>query len=350
MLDILHVLDTSLQLDPNRENPELIVPGTDITFQCTDTLESRESIVRDFHSRSKSIIQEAMKWAPAATRSHLQDYLSNHDNALVGLKSHKGLSLANEMITLGSNSSDSTHLLSPLSNKLVQHSSQSAASISIRCRYEGQVDGMRSSFRSQSCTITSHGPGQSINDDAEAERRLIVKLLSDLKVASGSKDALSFQDCMYRITALLITTPGWNRQLINAVSFAPIDYFSAESIESVIFSWKWILSARSDLELQLMQEIINAWNCTIDQQLGIFAPDPLQANPLAPHEETVFEPTPPIIGAHELWIKFMVERVEIAKYSSVDLVEMFANMFHRSLSITVGKVEGMYIHFKTISA
>lgn len=46
-----------------------------------------------------------------------------------------------------------------------------------------------------------------------------------------------------------------------------------------------------------------AWNATIDRKLGLFAPDPVQIDPLAPSETTIVQPNPPYIGAHRLWIK-----------------------------------------------
>ncbi|CAL4078353.1 unnamed protein product, partial [Meganyctiphanes norvegica] len=95
-LDILQVLGYSLQLDPNDANPTIPIPDTPFSITLLDTQDARERIVSDFGARCQGILMEAMKWAPEATRSHLQNYQTNLDQT--SLSSHSGLALATESV------------------------------------------------------------------------------------------------------------------------------------------------------------------------------------------------------------------------------------------------------------
>ena len=46
-------------------------------------------------------------------------------------------------------------------------------------------------------------------------------------------------------------------------------------------------------------------------------------------------PCPPATEAHDVWIKFLQERIEVAKYCSQDQIEMYCDMLQRTLDIHV---------------
>jgi len=155
-----------------------------------------------------------------------------------GIQQHSGLSLVVESITTfaGYNSFSSplsASTLDKLPNFIKNNCSEFIASMSLRTHFAGEVAGMLSSFKS---------------DETGNEQKLASKLICDLKESCIKQDVKVHQECVYRITALLVATPICDRQLVHALCWAPVDLFSEDTIASVISCWKWLLAARSDLE------------------------------------------------------------------------------------------------------
>ena len=70
--------------------------------------------------------------------------------------------------------------------------------------------------------------------------------------------------------------------------------------------------------------------------MGLFSP-PIQAvNPLAAYEGCKLDPSAPDLAPHDIWIKFLNERLEVARYDSDSQVAMLASLFHRTLDVVVG--------------
>lgn len=158
-----------------------------------------------------------------------------------GIQQHSGLSLVVESITtfaaFNSGSSPlSVTSLDKLPNFIRSNCSEFIASMSLRTHFAGEVAGMLSSYK----------------EIKQNEQILAQKLINDLKESSIGMDIKSHQECVYRITALLIATPLCDRQLVHALCWAPVFLFSEDTIASIISCWKWLLAARSDLESKVL--------------------------------------------------------------------------------------------------
>ncbi|XP_067015107.2 phosphatidylinositol 4-kinase alpha [Anabrus simplex] len=329
MLDILQVLSYSLELDPNEEMTTLGVPGTPYQLLLMDTLEARESIVKDFSARCQGIIQEAMKWAPNATRSHLQDYLNQIPNSRMW--HHSGLALATESVLhyTGLNLQSaplSTSMLDKRPNCVKSDSFRFVSSLSLRSRYSGEVAGM---------FIEAKSLG--LKEDRQS---YITKVVQAVWTACKEQDSLAHRGALWRATAMLISTPGVYRQLLHVVAWSQVELFTEITMTTAIECWQWLATARPDLELRFLQEMLAAWQCTIDKKLGLFSEEAVEVSPLAAYEGCRLEPQPPFIKPHDLWVQFISEQIETAKYCSQEKIEMFATLLHRSLPMSVGAKDG----------
>ncbi|KAF8787808.1 Phosphatidylinositol 4-kinase alpha like protein [Argiope bruennichi] len=338
MLDILNILSYSLKWDANEDIPELVVPRTSYKLTLTDTLETRENIVNDFAARSLGILQEAVKWAPAVTRSHLVEYLTVWQHANDGLKHHSGLAMAVESVL---QFSGLNLMFAPLSNSTLEkwptcvknNYSESVASMNIRCHYAGEIEGLLSSC----------------DKSPESIEAITLQILDNLFETWKTKDSESHGKCIYRVCALLIATKEVDRRLLHALCWSPVELFTEEAMRCAIACWQWLLAARGDMELQFLQEMSAAWQMTIDRQMGLFAEDPIQVDPLAAHEGCTLAPNGPFIAPHALWVKFLSERIEVAKYCNMNEVEIFANILHRSLPVAVGRQNHNHRHIASMS-
>ncbi|XP_050667764.1 phosphatidylinositol 4-kinase alpha isoform X1 [Leptidea sinapis] len=335
MLDILQVLSFSLELDANQETPLLKVPGTDFTMQLQDTLEGRESIVKDFADRCEGIVQEAMKWAPQSTRSHLQEYLNQVPNST--LWHHCGLALATSALlgAAGLNRASASLPRSALDKRptcVTQDSAALLAVVSQRSRYVGEISGL----------VNAEGGGEA------ALWRVGSRLHAALSDACAGGSETAHRAALWRCTALLVhartlaavasSSCAAARALLHSIAWSQVEIFTEDAVTSAVECWQWLTTSRPDLELRLLQEIFAAWQCTVDRKMGLFAKQADEINPLSAYEGAKLEPRPPFVAPHAVWVRFLSEVADTAKYNSLEKVEMLASLMHRTLPITVGDV------------
>lgn len=84
-----------------------------------------------------------------------------------------------------------------------------------------------------------------------------------------------------------------------------------------------------------------AWQYAFERRMGLFASEDEEKaatdnSPLAAHQGSLLLAPAPAVEPHDIWIRFLIERIEIAKHCSQDQVELFAQMFDVTLPFDVG--------------
>ncbi|XP_053375288.1 phosphatidylinositol 4-kinase alpha-like [Mercenaria mercenaria] len=325
ILDLLQLLSKSLEMDPHQHAPDFQVPGTDYVLRVKDNMVDRERTVKDFATQSSRILQEAMKWAPQTTRSHLTEYLLEMENTSQGLFQHSGLALATESVLnyAGYNRSAAALGSSTLERRpkcVTTDSSSFMANLSLRSRFMGEISGMRS-----------------ICSDDE-----LVKLLCDrLEKACQDTDVEQCKQAMFRVSSLLICMEDINKVLLHALCWTPVKHFTKMTMKAAVACWEWLLAAKPRWSVEFLCEMAAAWQLTIDKKLGIFRNDKPRPDPLAKTEGQVLHPDAPYVDPHNIWVKFLQERLEIARYSSVNEVNIFVTLINKSLLLGVGRNPSM---------
>lgn len=120
-------------------------------------------------------------------------------------------------------------------------SSMFVSTLSRRSRFAGQVIGM-------------------ISKDPEKLDSIIDHMIeSIMKPSVKNGNPTEHHDALWEATALLISHTGYCRKLIHAVAWAPVETFTEDTMRTAVECWQWLVTAKPDLELQFLEEMLTAW-------------------------------------------------------------------------------------------
>lgn len=112
-----------------------------------------------------------------------------------------------------------------------------------------------------------------------------------------------------------------------------MELFTTSAVETAVECWQWVLTARQDLELCFIQEMVNAWQTTFEKKIGLFAEEVQLTSPLAAYDGCNLVSKPISVAPHTIWLQLIAEMVDTAKYCNADKVEMFCLLLHKCLPI-----------------
>ncbi|CAG9533242.1 unnamed protein product [Cercopithifilaria johnstoni] len=324
-LQVLEALSNNLENDTDCKIMTLSFPSLHRTIQLQDTLDRRRLVVHDFSLRCEQILQEAIKWAPGSTRSYFVKYIASINPGCSG-----NFRLTVEAILKSLNNASGTNDTS---------SSLCLSALHLRSLYLGKVKGMIETSKTE--------------EETKPQEELADLFEQQLEKACANEYDEEISESILKLAALLILMKGVSNQkldsrLLHILVFIPLKNFTASTMRVCVIVWNWILVAREEIQLQFLREMATCWTNTAQDHLGIFQHDSEIISPLS--LQCCTSPKRPDVLPHSIWISFLVERVDIAKYSSREQLDILELMFAQTLPLNVGRLRADVNFWSCISS
>ncbi len=316
IIDITELLASSIYMDANQVAPEFELQNTKL--KIVDTLEGRESALNDFTQRCNSILQEALEFAPITAKSHIHNYMIQLQLKGDNINSHAGISMVLDCVMKNSKLLTADTVVSAESSRRPE---------CMRKDFVTFIGKMNEKYNYVGIVL---GMCKNLNDSS-----LVNALCHEMRECCSKKSEKRLKETMLKVAAYLCLKKDSERVLLHELSVCCSTLFTKLVVETAIECWSWIISSRPEIEPMVVEEMINAWQMVSELRLGMFARNAHEPSPLAKEEKDVLKPRPPShIDAHRVWIKYLNERLDIAKYKSEFETDLFFNLMHRTLCVS----------------
>eukprot|EP00897_Mesotaenium_endlicherianum_P010276 jgi/Mesen1/9277/ME000060S08706 len=223
-------------------------------------------------------------------------------------------------------------------------------SATTKSQYVGEIGGMKKLFASLKAQPAALPLPDLTGHVADALKRHMAAAREGHAVDDGE-----FRDTCLRGAALLLSSSqedeeergeasrGSSRsdEILRLLCWGPAVLFTPAALDTGLLVWTWLLAARPLLGVPLMAHVADAWLWTVRQQRGLFDSRPASSGPYAalrPHL-CAGEPLPPPdgdpvrdIAAHNIWLGFLLDRLEVARHSSAEQMVLLARLLNGSLA------------------
>ncbi|KAL7668876.1 hypothetical protein ACOME3_009558 [Neoechinorhynchus agilis] len=329
------------------------------------------------------IISEATSYAPLMTKSHIQNYLfrtssvKNRIGDVEQFHSHPALMIAVNIISGGNKNN---MLEAPITEGHSHHLRTTGSLVHneffpvlLSKSYSiGYIHGMdfvpvNDLLNELENQIRFHmsGVNEIIQSFTSPTANVIVDCIqttsitmkTNNKESNGEPFPASINTILFRISALLVYHKGvrsdavCEKRLLNMIAWIPGLILTKEAVLAAVECWTWLLSARPDLSLSLLEKINDSWKNTVQTQRGIFSHEVLAENQ-ASFDGPLCSGPPKLdnrsnqeknglssctftdlVMPHLIWLTFIDEQVKLSLLGNPQTFHMFVDMLHHSLGI-----------------
>ncbi|KAK8139069.1 Phosphatidylinositol 4-kinase [Apiospora sp. TS-2023a] len=345
LLELLSLMWTScLEAETELYDPRSIFSSKlgNVTVELSDDYAFRKYTLNRLYTKAKSWVPSAINLAPADVKGLLQTYLSEYNDELAYGHMSLGRSFAMEIGSSIPSTDQRLTSLNPVGDTTINTTSDFIAQYTTRQEYrygEALPDrgmdllnvmplGRRASF----IKAPPHETASAINALAHLESRLATRKNTPVN---------EIRDILRRAAALLCRTEKDESAVAHYLVSLPFTIFSKESLKLGVSLWLGVMNENPRMESRLLAEIVQQWEFSINNKVGLFNPALMHPDPFFLREE--FAPSDNealikrrhlvhnLLAPHARLVQFFSSHFNATRLGSPDTQRIFLRMLDLTL-------------------